>query len=573
MNFYSSIKASRESYVDTLSRLYEYSTAAFEKKPFLNLVGADTHYTYGQFKKRTDAMSKILGQYGIGAGDRVAVLSASTPNWSVAMFSSVAFGRIFVPILPDSSQSEVTNILNHSESKAIFVSKRLYPNISQECRDKLTLIIDIETLEIVKEKEDAFTIDGKVSRPMPDDIAAIIYTSGTTGSAKGVVLSHRNLASCAKSSYHCQKCNSKDVWLSILPLAHTYELSIGLLYPMYVGASINYLSKPPSVSVLLSAMKEVKPSIILSVPLIIEKVYKSSVVPTIKKSRLLTWMDKHFHKFTARIICRKLNMTFGGNVKFFGIGGAKLDVGVEQFLKDGKFPYAIGYGCTETAPLICAAAVKKTCPGSIGVSVHGMEAKLYNVDEATGEGEIVARGEHVMLGYYKDPARTKAAFTPDGWYRTNDLAIQDEKGRFFIKGRLNNMILGASGENIYPEEIENVISDVEGVNESVVLERDGRLVALVQFEESIIDWDHAGEDKFFDNLESRKQAILDYVNKHVSKGSRVSEVEVMEKPFEKTATQKIRRFLYKEAKGVSRTTTKEESAASVASGKKEDKKS
>ena len=163
MNFYSSIKASRESYVDTLSRLYEYSTAAFEKKPFLNLVGADTHYTYGQFKKRTDAMSKILGQYGIGAGDRVAVLSASTPNWSVAMFSSVAFGRIFVPILPDSSQSEVTNILNHSETKAIFVSKRLYPNISQECREKLTLIIDIETLEIVKERDDAFTIDGKVT--------------------------------------------------------------------------------------------------------------------------------------------------------------------------------------------------------------------------------------------------------------------------------------------------------------------------------------------------------------------------------------------------------------------------
>lgn len=563
MNFYKRLKGSRDSYVNTLSRLYEYSTGAYAKRPFLNLLGTDLSYTYSQFKTKCDEVSKLLSQYGVGAGDRVACLGVSCPNWGVAMFSCVTFGRIYVPILPDSSEHEVTNILNHSESKVIFVSSRLASKVSAECRNKMALVIDLDTFDIIQCNDDCFTCDGRTSSPMPDDIATIIYTSGTTGNAKGVILSHRNLTECAKSSYKAQKCNQKDIWLSLLPMAHTYELAIGFLYPMFVGASVNYISKPLATSVLMQAMKEVRPSIILCVPLIIEKVYKASVVPTIKKSRALSWMDSHFHKLTSRIICKKLNKTFGGRVKFFGIGGAKLDITVEQFLKDGHFPYAIGYGCTETSPLITAAAVKKTCPGSIGTAVQHMEAKLYNVDPQTGEGEIVARGSHVMLGYYKDPVRTKAAFTPDGWYRTNDLAIQDEKGRFFIKGRLNNMILGASGENIYPEEIENVIADVDGVNESVVLMRDGKLVALVQFDESLIDWNQAGEDKFFDGLEARKKAILDYVNKHVSKGSKVSEVEVMEKPFEKTATQKIRRFLYNDAKGVSRTTTKEESAASI----------
>lgn len=563
MNIYKTIRASRESYIDSLARLYEYSTGAFAKRKFLNLLDTDTSYTYGEFKTRCDGISKLLSQYGIGAGDKVAVLSPSQPNWAVAMFSCVPFGRIFVPILPDSSESEVTNILTHSETKAIFVSRKMERKISEKCREQLSLIIAIEDFEVLMQKDDHFTCDGRVVFPTPDDIATIIYTSGTTGNAKGVVLSHRNLTECAKSSFHAQKCHRWDVWLSVLPLAHTYELAIGLLYPMYVGASVNYLSKPLATSVLMAAMKEVKPTIILSVPLIIEKVYKASVVPTIKRSRFLSWMDRRFHKFTAHLICNKLVKTFGGKLKFFGIGGAKLDVGVERFLKDGGFPYAIGYGCTETAPLICAATVKKSFPGSIGVPVHGMEAKLYNVDPKTGEGEIVARGTHVMLGYYKDPARTRAAFTPDGWYRTNDLATQDEKGRFFIKGRLNNMILGASGENIYPEEIEHVISDVAGVNESVVLERNGKLIALVQLDEKIINWDQAGEDKFFDTLDSYKKTILDYVNKNVSKSSKVSEVEVMEKPFEKTATQKIRRFLYKNAKGVSRDTTKEESAASV----------
>ena len=244
-----------------------------------------------------------------------------------------------------------------------------------------------------------------------------------------------------------------------------------------------------------------------------------------------------------------LYKTFGGKLKFFGIGGSKLDPVVEDFLKKAGFPYAIGYGLTETAPLICNACVGKTAVGSIGVPAYNVQVKLQNVNPETGEGEIVAKGDNVMLGYYKDPERTRSVLTDDGWFRTNDLACVDSKGRYYIKGRLNNMILGPSGENIYPEEIEQVINHFGGVNESLVMERDGKLVALVKFDDNVLNWDQAYEDKFFENLQAKKKAVLDYVNKHVGKSSKVNSVEIVTDNFEKTATQKIRRFKYKDAHG------------------------
>lgn len=543
--FYKKIMQLREKYIDTLGKLYEYSTAIYEDNKLSQMLDSDMGYTYGSFKRKCDELSRRLSRYGIGAGDRVAILSQNMPNWTVAMFSLVPFGRVSVPILPDSSENEVTNILNHSGCKAIFISKKMLPKLSKECAEKLTLVIDIETLELIKRDENAFTCDGKTSQPLADDLATIIYTSGTTGNAKGVMLSHRNLCSNIVASLHAHKCTEKDVWLSILPMAHTYELSIGVLYPIFCGACVYYIQKPPTPSVLLSAMKTVRPTVMLSVPLIIEKIYRNSVLPTIKGSRVLTWMQDHTPTLLCRLIGMKLKATFGGRLKFFGIGGSKLDTNVEEFLKKAKFPYAIGYGLTETAPLICNAGVKYTRPGSTGVAAYGVTVKLINVNPETGEGEIVCKGDNVMLGYYKDPERTRSVFTDDGWFKTNDLAVVDEKGRYYIKGRLSNMILGPSGENIYPEEIEKVINDIDEVNESIVMERDGRLVALVQFNDNIIDWDQEGEDQFFEKLEARKKAIISYVNKHVNKFSKINDVEVMKEPFEKTATQKIRRFKYK----------------------------
>ena len=538
----------REKYVDTLAKLFEYGTTVYAKKQYTQWYDTKKGgYTYGEFKNKVDSISKKLTQYGIGAGDKVAILAQSMPNWSVAFFSTVTFGRISIPILPDSSENEVTNILEHSESKVIFVSQRLASKLSQACRDKLTLVIDLDTFEVLKADDEKFTCDGKTSVPTPEDIATIIYTSGTTGSAKGVVLSHRNLASNVITCYHSCKRNHKDRWMSILPMAHTLEMTLGMLYPMYCGASVYYLPKPPVPSLLMKALKIVKPTTMLTVPLIIEKVYKGSVLPTIQKSRTLTWMNEHMNGLMCWIIGMKLKATFGGHISFYGIGGAKLDPEVEKLLLKAKFPYAIGYGLTETSPLLGYAMHGWRAVGSFGYPVYNVKLKLHNVNPETGEGEIIAKGPNVMLGYYKDPKRTKSVFTEDGWFRTSDIAIQDEKGRFYIKGRNSNMILGPSGENIYPEEIENVINNVEGVSESIVVERDGRLVALVAPQESFIQWVKEGEDKIYEKLDAWKKKLLSIINKSVSKASQVSSVEVMKEPFEKTATQKIRRFKYKDS--------------------------
>ena len=548
IQLYKRMKRMREKYVDTLAKLYEYATTVYSKNQYTQWYDTkEGGYTYHDFKMKCDGISKILTQYGIGARDKVAILSQSMPNWSVAFFSTVTFGRIAIPILPDSSENEVTNILNHSESKVMFVSQRLISKLSKESLAKLTLVIDMDTFEIIKADDEKFTCDGKATVPTPEDIAAIIYTSGTTGSAKGVVLSHRNLASNVITCYHSCKRGEKDRWLSILPMAHTLEMTLSMLYPMYCGACVYYLPKPPVASLLLKAMKIVRPTTILSVPLIIEKVYRNSVLPTIRKSRTLTWMNEHMNGLMCRIIGMKLKKTFGGCISFFGIGGAKLDPEVEAFLLKAMFPYAIGYGLTETSPLLGYAMHGWRAVGTLGYPVYNVQLKLHDINPETGEGEIVAKGPNVMLGYYKDPQRTKSVFTEDGWFRTNDLAIQDEKGRFYIKGRRNNMILGPSGENIYPEEIESVINNVEGVTESIVVERNGRLVALIQLDDNMIEWDKESEDKIYEKLDKYKLKLLSLVNRNVNKTSQVSSVEVMKEPFEKTATQKIRRFKYKDS--------------------------
>ena len=545
---YKRMKRMREKYVDTLAKLYDYATTVYSKKQYTQWYDTkEGGYTYASFKEKCDSLSKKLTQYGIGAGDKVAILSQSMPNWSVAFFATAPFGRIAIPILPDSSENEVTNIINHSETKVLFVSDRLKGKVSKEVMDKMTLVICTDNFEVLKADEEQFTCDGKTAVPTPDDIATIIYTSGTTGSAKGVVLSHRNLASNVITCYHSCKRTEKDRWLSILPMAHTLEMTLSMLYPMYCGATVYYLQKPPVPSILMKALKIVKPTTMLTVPMIIEKVYKGSVLPTIKKSRTLTWMNEHMHGLMCKIIGMKLKATFGGHISFYGIGGAKLDPEVEAFLLKAGFPYAIGYGLTETSPLLGYAMHGWRAVGSFGYPVYNVKLKLHDVNPETGEGEIVAKGPNVMLGYYKDPKRTKSVFTEDGWFRTSDIAVQDSKGRYFIKGRNNNMILGASGENIYPEEIENVINNVEGVNESIVVERDGKLVALVQPQDDFIQWDKEGEDKLYEKLDAWKDKALKMVNKNVSKASQVSSVEVMKEPFEKTATQKIRRFKYKES--------------------------
>ncbi len=541
-------RAYRDHYPQTLRELFENSTDRYSKRNLSQYVEGGDCYTYARFRDVCDRESQRLSRFGISAGDKVAILSQNMPNWTVAFFTATAFGRVAIPILPDSSENEITNILTHSETKVVYVSQRLLPKLSQDIIDSMTLVIDIETFEIIKKDKEAFQCDGWVRTPSADELATIIYTSGTTGKAKGVMLSHRNLCQNIMASHKAERCDKKDRFMSILPMAHAYEMVIGCLYPIYTGACVYYLSKPASPSVLMPAMKKVRPTVMCAVPLIIEKVYRKSILPTVQKSRTLRWMQKTLPWLFYRLVGGRLYKSFGGKLHFFGVGGSKLDPAVEAFLKKCHFPYAIGYGLTECAPLVCNAMVGRTAVGSIGIPSYKVEVRLDNVNPDNGEGEIVCRGDNVMMGYYKDPERTLQVIDDHGWFHTNDVATVDKYGNYYIKGRLNNTILGPSGENIYPEEIELVINNEEGVSESLVVERDGKLVALVKFEDNVLDWNLEGEERFYEELESRQKALMERINKLLGKNSQVSEVDAMKEPFEKNATQKIRRFLYKNKK-------------------------
>ena len=529
----------------SLAAVYNYATSVYAKRPVASYADGGQHYTFAELDEKCREISRLLANFGISTYDKVAIFSQNMPNWTVAFFSVVAFGRIVVPMLTDLSENEITNILTHSDAKALFVSKRLLPKVPQGIIDKMVLVICTDDLSVLKANDDAYTCDGQISNPQSDDIAALIYTSGTSGAAKGVMLSHRNLCANILESWVAHKVRRRDVFLSILPLAHAYELSIGMLYPFAVGACVYYIQRPPTPSILLGSLGKIRPTCMLSVPLIIEKVFRSSILPAIQKSKFMSWLYRENEGLACRLVGFKLKKTFGGRIKFFGVGGAKLDPDVESFLHKAHFPYAIGYGLTECAPLICNASPYKTKVGSTGIAAHGVQIRLDNINPETGEGEIVCKGENVMRGYYKDYNRTVQVLK-DGWFHTGDLASVDKKGRYSIKGRLGSVILGASGENIYPEEIETVINGINGVNESLVVERDGHLVALVKLDEDVLDWNFEGGDKFLSELEARSRFIKEYVNSRVNKNSSISDVEVQKEPFAKTATQKIKRFLYKE---------------------------
>jgi len=531
----------------TLAHLYRNSTSVYSKHVMSTLFDSpDKTYTYSQFRIACDQMSSILSHHGVGADDKVAIFSAGHPNWAVAFFSAVAFGRVAVPILPDFTGREAAHVLEHSETKVLFASKRHLAKLDDETKERVPMIIDIDTLEILKKPE--ICEYKETVEPSRESLAAIIYTSGTTGNAKGVMLLHRNFIANIHSSVHFYPLNTKDTLLSILPLAHTYEMTLGMIYPFSCGSKVVYISKAPTPSYLVKVMAEVHPTAMLTVPLIIEKVYKNMIVPTIEKNAVLSWMNVHTHKLLARIISMKLVNTFGGKMRFFGIGGAKLDPSIEAFLNEGRFPYFIGYGLTECAPLLCLSKFFDTEAGQIGGAVYGVTLKLDNVNPETGEGEIVAKGDNIMPGYYKDPERTAAAFNKDGWFKTNDLAAVNEYGRYTIKGRLGNMILGASGENIYPEEIEHVILELPEVEDAIVVSRGNKLVALIKTTDTYFKYNlKADHEKMKAEIEKYRAEVIKYVNARVSQSSRLSAIELMTEPFQKTATLKIRRFKYKDS--------------------------
>jgi len=512
--------------------------------------------TYDQAYREIQALTAFMEKIGISKGDKVAILSTNMPNWGITYFAITFMGAVAVPVLPDFSVTEVKNVLDHSEAKAIFISALLLNRIEGYKSESLRNIIQIEDFSILNQadlftKFDLSAVPAGNYNVEEEDLASIIYTSGTTGRSKGVMLTHKNITFNAMKGRVIQWTDENDRFLSVLPLSHTYENTLGLILPMLGGSCVYYLRKPPTPPVLIPAMAEVKPTLMLTVPLIIEKVYFNKILPAFNEKPILKLLYKipYFRKLLNRVAGKKLYETFGGHLKFFGIGGAKLNKTVERFLLEAKFPYAIGYGLTETAPLLAGANPSKSVYDSTGPAIEEIELKINNPDKKTGEGEIWAKGPNIMKGYYKEPEMTKEVLTPDGWFRTGDLGVLDKRNNLYIKGRLKSMIVGASGENIYPEEIESVINNFRFVVESLVVQQKGKLVAMVHLnmEELEKKYQHMKDD-MSEKYEEKKEELLtelkEYVNSHVSKFSQINKVIAQSVPFQKTATLKIKRFLY-----------------------------
>jgi len=512
--------------------------------------------TWETAHRQINALTAFLEKNGIIPGDRVALLSTNMPNWAIAYFSITFMGAIVVPVLPDFSVTEVANVLEHSEAKAIFISSGLIPRIEGFKSENLKIIISIENFSLIPSEKSSVQFDPDASPAKKydvkeDDLASIIYTSGTTGRSKGVMLTHKNISFNAMKGGKIHPMDENDRFLSVLPLSHTYENTLGLILPMLSGACVHYLRKPPTPSVLMPALEMVKPTIMLTVPLIIEKVYYNKILPTFRENKVLKLLYKipFLRKKLNAVAGKKLMATFGGQIKFFGIGGAKLNKSVEKFLREAKFPYAIGYGLTETSPLLAGANAANTVFESTGPSIEGIELKINNPDKKSGEGEIWARGATVMKGYYKDPEMTAEVITPSGWFKTGDLGMLDSNNNLFIKGRLKNMIVGASGENIYPEEIESVINNFRFVTESLVVQQKGKLVALVHLNMEELEKKYQSlkqdmSDKYEEKKEEWMAELKEYVNSQVSKFCQINKVVLQPLPFQKTATLKIKRFLY-----------------------------
>ena len=516
--------------------------------------------TYTGLNTHLQAMVELLKKNGISKGDKVILLSENMPNWGIAYLAVTYFGAVIVPILPDFHTSDVHHIIAHSEAKAAFVSEKHLSTIEDLTDSKLSFVVKLDTLEVIEEltnhnymaklKQKISSHMGS-SRPDEDDMAALLYTSGTTGHSKGVMLSHKNLVTNAMSAYEKVSINASDVFLSILPLAHTLECTVGLLVPLLHGASVEYIDKSPTPSVLLKAFAITKPTMMVSVPLIIEKIYKNKVLPKFTGSFLMKnlYAIPFFRKRLNKIAGKKLIETFGGRLRFFGIGGAGISPYVEEFLKEAHFPYIIGYGLTETSPLIAGSVLGDTIKlKSTGTAMAGVEIKIKDENPINGEGEIIVKSPSVMMGYYKDEKQTSEVMDGD-WFLTGDLGYIDKDGFLFISGRSKNVIIGPGGENIYPEQIEATINQNELVLDSLVMARDdNKLVARVHLDYEQLDKmfraDKMPDSQVKENIDKLLEEMRIEVNAKVSSFSRMVKFVEQIDPFIKTPTKKIKRYLY-----------------------------
>lgn len=550
---------------NTLQELLFNSVETYADKVAYTYGDMDT-VTYHELGKRAAQLRFYLASHGIERGDKVALISENMPNWGVSYFALASMGVVIVPVLVDFSAVEINTVLNHAEVKALIASEKVLKKISGNIDfSGLTLVInhlsnkqDGESICDLWEKSGNDALNWKPETTSPEDLACIIYTSGTTGRSKGVMLTNNNLVWDAIMCWTLYPMADDDVAISVLPLAHTYECTLGLILGTMNGSTTHYIDKAPTANVLMPLFKKYHPTFLLTVPLIIEKIYKAGVKSVFTKSAFMRLLFgfRPTQFLLHRVAGKKLKRLFGSRLRFFGIGGAAVSAEVERFLRDAKFPYSCGYGLTETSPMICGLSVSETVYRSVGPHMQGIELKLDNMNPATGEGEVVVRGPNIMKGYFKEPELTAEVLEPDGWFHTGDLAVLDKKGNVSLKGRSKNMILGASGENIYPEEIEAIINEMDNVVESVVYQHKGRLVASVyinkeEFAKKYHDVVSSAQNYQEELLKFMNAYVKDLkvkVNQLVSRHSQLNDVELRHEPFEKTATMKIKRFLVNKGK-------------------------
>lgn len=546
---------------DNLIKIYERSLRANWDLEAVTDYGTTNTLTYRELAERIFKLHLLFKQCGVKREDKISVMGRNNCNWVTVYLATITYGAVIVPILQDFKANDALHIINHSESKLLFITDMIWEGLDIGQMEMMLAVYSLTDFKVLatnlgrtnvtwdwaenafaKKYPNGFTREDVVFKERHNrEIASINYTSGTTGFSKGVLTSCNALASHIKYFFTTGKVFPGCRHVAFLPLAHAYGCIVDFLGCLAAGGHTYFIGRTPAPKILIEAFKEVKPTLILSVPLILEKIYKKQIAPQIAKPPL-SWVLKvpYLDEVVLSKIRQQLVDTFGGAFSFIIIGGAPLNAEVEAFLRRIKFPVSVGYGMTECAPLISFSLYGEDKPGTCGKVLEGyMEAKIDRPN-AEGVGEVLVRGEHVMQGYYKNAEATKAAFTKDGWLRTGDLGIIDEEGYLSIKGRNKTMLLGPSGQNIYPEEIEAKLDNMPYVMESLVIQHHDQLVALVCPDYESADQNKLDADKLEEAMEANRKAL----NALLPAYEQINKVKLYPHEFEKTPKRSIKRFLY-----------------------------
>ena len=541
--------------------LLEKSVKTHWNLPAFSDIGGEI-YTYKEVAKRMSELHILLEKAGIRPEDKVALVGANSTHWAICFFGILTYGAVAVPILHEFNTDNIHHILNHSETKALFVAKSSWKKLDEEAIPQVQLIVCLDDFSLIKttNKKVLDVIGGldelfnqaypdftpeliHYYKEDPEKLAVLNYTSGTTSSSKGVMLPYRSLWSNTQfAADRLPFIHAGDNIVCLLPMAHMYGLAFEVLNSINKGCHIHLLMRIPSPQYILNAFRDVRPHLILAVPLILEKIVKNKIFPMLEKPALRTLIRIPFVKrLILRKIRERMDEAFGEEFEEIIVGGAALNRDVENFLREIGFRYTIGYGMTECGPLVSYAYWGTFKPGSVGRIVDRMEVKIDSPDSEKVVGEILVRGMNTMLGYYKNEDATRATFTPDGWMRTGDLGLLDAERNLFIKGRCKTMILGANGQNIYPEEIEDGLNNLPYVAESLVVMRGDKLVALIVPDQDALKHEGIAPNQ----LPTLMKANIDTLNASMPKYCKVSFFEIQEQAFEKTPKQSIKRYLYK----------------------------